>query len=116
MTPSKYLLPVSLCISLFLGNCKSDQTLVPSLSDDKIARIMADLAIADAATTGLSGYVKDSLMHVYFKQVFDIHGVSDSVYEADLRILAKDLPRMEMVVKKADELLLEKGGIPSGSK
>ncbi|MCC7466790.1 MAG: DUF4296 domain-containing protein [Saprospiraceae bacterium] len=69
---------------------------------------MADLAIADAATTGLSGYTKDSLMHVYFKQVFDMHGTTAEVYENDLRILASDLTRMEVIVKNADELLKDK--------
>lgn len=69
---------------------------------------MADLAIADAATTGLSGYTKDSLMQVYFKQVFDMHGTSAEEYENDLRILASDLSKMEMIVKNADELLKEK--------
>lgn len=69
---------------------------------------MADISIADAATTGLSGYAKDSLMQVYFKQVFDIHGVDLETYEKDLRILAKNLDHMEQVVKLADELLLEK--------
>ncbi len=69
---------------------------------------MADLALADAATTGLSGYTKDSLMHVYFKQVFDMHGTTAETYENDLRILASDLSRMEMIVKSADELLTDK--------
>lgn len=69
---------------------------------------MADLAIADAATTGLSGYTKDSLMHVYFKQVFDMHGTTPEAYENDLRILASDLTKMEIIVKNADELLKEK--------
>lgn len=69
---------------------------------------MADLAIADAATTGLSGYTKDSLMQVYFKQVFDMHGTSAEVYENDLRIIASDLSKMELIVKSADDLLKEK--------
>ncbi len=73
---------------------------------------MADLALADAATTGLAGYTKDSLMQVYFKQVFEIHGVTEEAYEKDLRILADDLNHMEVIVKKADELLTEKSSGP----
>jgi hypothetical protein len=98
-------------------SCQNPQKSIPVLPEDKISRIMADLAIADAATTGLSGYVKDSLMHVYFKQVFDMHGTTQEAYESDLRILATDLSRMEIVVKKADELLTENGtGMPDAKK
>ncbi len=70
---------------------------------------MADISIADAATNGLAAFAKDSLMHVYFKQVYEIHGITLEAYEKDLRILAKDLPRMQGIVKMADELLTEEG-------
>jgi len=70
---------------------------------------MADISIADAATTGLNGYAKDSLMQAYYKQVFEMYGVTLEVYEKDLRILAQDLVRMEGIVKQADELLTEGG-------
>lgn len=100
----------------FLTACQSNSSNQPVLPDEKIARIMADLSIADAATTGLAGYAKDSLMHAYFNQVFEIHGVSKENYEKDLRIVAENLVRMEEIVKKADELLTEggngKGEIP----
>ena len=97
----------TIALTIF-GACEMNPPVQPSTPDEKIARIMADLSVADAATSGLSGYTKDSLMHVYFKQVFEINGVTLEVYESDLRILAKDLPRMESIVKQADELLTEK--------
>ncbi len=93
----------------FLGSCQSNPADQPTLSDEKITQIMADLCVADGATNGLAGYTKDSLVHIYIKQVFELHGVTLESYEKDLRILAKDLPRMEVVVKKADELLTETG-------
>ena len=76
-----------------------------ALSDEKISRVMADLFIADAATTGLSSYPKDSLMHVYFDQVLQMHHLTKEEYEKDLRLLANDLPRMEAVVRQAVALL-----------
>ncbi|MFN0176562.1 MAG: DUF4296 domain-containing protein [Saprospiraceae bacterium] len=97
-----------LSLSLFIS-CQSKPLEQPSIGDDKLARIMADLSIADAATTGLAGYRKDSLLQVYFKQVFEMHNVTLESYEKDLRIVAKDLSRMEAIVKAADELLKEDG-------
>jgi hypothetical protein len=77
----------------------------PTLADEKITRIMADLFVADAATHGLSGYAKDSLAQVYFQQVLQKHGTTKEEYEKDLRLIAKDLPRMEAIVKGAEESL-----------
>ncbi len=94
-----------------LGACQFTPPEQPSLPDEKIARIMADLSIADAATTGLASYAKDTLMAAYFKQVFEIHGVTLQNYEKDLRIIANDLPRMGRIVKQAEALLtLDKPG------
>jgi hypothetical protein len=76
-----------------------------TLSDEKITRIMADLYVADAATNGLSGYAKDSLAQVYFKQVLEMHGTTKEEYEKNLRLIANDLPRMEAIVNGAAELL-----------
>lgn len=113
VTSAHWARPYDLCIALlillgFLAACTPKSEEQTTLSDDKIARIMADMNIADAATTGIAGYTKDSLMHHYFKQVFEIHGVSLESYEKDLRIVAQDLERMDRIVKNAEALLTEK--------
>jgi hypothetical protein len=77
----------------------------PTLSDETIARIMADLHVAEAATTGLGGYSKDSLMHLYYSQVFELHGIKREAYEKDLRLLARDEVHMGEVVDAATALL-----------
>ena len=103
-----------LCAIALFGACQSNQAEAPTLSDDTIAQIMADLSVADAATTGLAGFQKDSLMHVYFNQVFEMHNITLESYEKDLRILAKDLPRLERIVKKSEVLIT--GEKPAGDK
>lgn len=109
MRPGQMALNICLFLTLALMlACAAKSTEPRTLTDEKVARIMADLSIADAATNGLSGFPKDSLMQVYFKQVFEIHGITLELYEKELRILAKDLTQMESVVKMSDELLTEK--------
>ncbi len=103
------LLAMVLSLTIFHA-CQYSPQEQPTLPDEKIAQIMADLSVANAATTGLAGYTKDSLMHVYFKQVFEIHNVSSENYEKDLRILAKDLPHLERIVKQSEEFLTEGKG------
>lgn len=101
----KYLIS---CLSLccFLA-CAGGAAEKPTLSDEKLARIMADLNIAEAATIGLSGYPKDSLVQVYIAQVFEIHGTSLEVYEKDLRIVGADLTRLKAIVDASVKLLEE---------
>lgn len=103
---------LSFCFATLLWSaysCQSKQQEQPSLPDEKLARIMADLSIADAATNGLGGYRKDSLMHVYTQQVFEVHQTTLETYEKDMKILSLDLERMENVVKRAEEMLTEPG-------
>lgn len=93
------------CLTALLFSCGEKVKEQPSLSDEKISRIMADLFTAEAATNGLSGYPKDSLMQIYFKQVLEMHQVSKEEYEKNLRLISNDLPRMEAIVKSAEALL-----------
>lgn len=82
----------------------------PSIPDEKMARIMADLAIAEAATSGLTGYPKDSLMQVYFRQTLDLHRITQDSYEKNLRLYANDLPRMQQLTKQTETLLSPEQG------
>lgn len=66
---------------------------------------MADLYLAEAATSGFTGYAKDSLTHVYYDQVLKIHGVTAPEYEQNLQILAQDEQRIERVVNQALKLI-----------
>ncbi|MCB0524894.1 MAG: DUF4296 domain-containing protein [Saprospiraceae bacterium] len=94
-------------ISLFVSlmSCQEKKTEVQTLDDEKLARVMADLNVAEAATLGLSGYPKDSLIMVYYNQVFEIHGTSLEEYEKNLRIVSADLPHLKQIVDMAGDNL-----------
>jgi|LauGreDrversion4_2_1035121.scaffolds.fasta_scaffold754131_1 hypothetical protein len=96
--------------ALLLQGCQGENSQSQDISDEKIARIMADLYIAEAATIGMTGYSKDSLMQVYYNQVFEMHGTDKVVYENNLRLISNDLQHLKQVVLEARELLEEKGG------
>ena len=93
----------ALCLLLFAGCGKSAEQ--PSIPDEKMARIMADLCIAEAATTGLTGFPKDSLMQAYFRQTLELHSITLEDYEKNLRLYADDLPRMQRLTQQAEVLL-----------
>ena len=101
----KHKILAGILVVTLLTECRQNKE-QPMLADEKIARIMADLYVAEAATTGLSGYPKDSLTHVYYEQALKMHGITKEQYEKDIRILAKDVPRMEAIMEHV-QLLLE---------
>jgi Domain of unknown function (DUF4296) len=94
-----------LCIFIFACQEVREQ---PTLSDEKMANIMAEIAIADAGTTMISSFKKDSLANAYYRVVFEMSGVTLEEYEKNLRIIADDVPHMESIVKKAEEIIAEK--------
>jgi hypothetical protein len=98
-----------------LNACQSNISGQATLSDEKLARLMADLSVADAATTGMVGFSKDSLVQVYFKQVLDLHGVTLESYERDLRLVSNDLGHLDRVLKRAEEMLTLENKEPAPS-
>lgn len=87
-----------------LSACRN-QVEQPDLTNDKFARIMADLYIADGATSGLGAFQRDSLAQIYYGQVMTIHGITRERYEKNLQLLARDIVRMDAVFKQVETLL-----------
>jgi membrane protein YqaA with SNARE-associated domain len=96
----------SLFLICFVAACVSPGP-EPVLGEDKIARIMADFHVADAATNGTAGYKKDSLTRAYYDQILKIHGVSREEYEQNLRVLVQDMARTKRVLEKAQDFVTD---------
>lgn len=95
-----------LLTAAFAGACNFQNTTEqPTVSEEKMARILADLAIADAATNGIAGYEKDSLAQVYFKQVLEMHGLTLEQHEKNLRMYANDSGKMKELLNRAGALV-----------
>ena len=95
---------ISIISFISLPSCR-EPVEQPSLAPDKMARVMADLYLAEAATVGLSGYAKDSLQHVYYQQVFEMHGVTLDEYDRNLKLYADDIDKMQKLVEDAELLV-----------
>jgi hypothetical protein len=97
---------------LFLGFSACQQpmrgTAQEAVPEDKVAKIIAEIALADGAVSALSGFKHDSFVHAYYKQIYEINGITLEEYEKYLRILANDTERLEGVVKKAEQYLKDK--------
>ena len=100
-----------LVCALFACQPQADKQSGNLIPDEKMARIQADLNIAEAATARLNGYPKDSLRQIYFKQVMEMHGISNADYEATLRVIVTDQSRMETLLKMSEDFLQDTIGM-----
>lgn len=77
----------------------------PAWDDEKLARVMADMHLADAATNGTGGAEKDSLLQVYYQQILTMHAITKEQYETELRIRSQDFQWLQRINKRVEELL-----------
>ena len=47
--------------------------------------------------------MKDSVSNVYYQQIFEIHGVTDSIFYKDLEMLRSDAKRLEEIYNQVIE-------------
>lgn len=106
------ILPLSaFWLSVLVAFACQKQVEKPSLSDDKIAEIMADLSLTEAATNTMGGGpAKDSLMQVYVGQVFKIHQTSLDEYEKNLQLICRDISQMALILDRSEEIIKTKSG------
>ena len=84
--------------NIFLS-CKQEEIKL-QISDDEMVKILTDLHISEAAILSLNQKLKDSSTVIYYQQIFEIHGVTDSVFYSDLEILRKNSKRLEEIYQK----------------
>ena len=94
----KFLL-IFLCGSICFLSCQEEE-IKPQITDEEMIKILTDLHISEAAILSLNQKIKDSVSTVYYQQIFEIHGVTDSVFYSDLEILRKDAKRLEGLYQK----------------
>jgi preprotein translocase subunit Sec63 len=88
-------------------SCKEKEE-TPSISDEQIAKILMDMSFAEAATHTLTGNEKDSLVQIYYNQVFLINKISKADHERNIRIVGRDVNRMAAIFAISDKMLGEK--------
>jgi vancomycin permeability regulator SanA len=77
----------------------------PSMSRDKIAAVVGDLFIADAAIVKGYGGFRDTMQAYYYNQVFDIHGITREQLHQELALYSRNFSEMDTIIKMAEERL-----------
>lgn len=78
------------------------------IEEDKLVKVLVDIHVAEAAAQSLMGDTKDSMMFVYYRQVFHIHGIQQADFDSTMIILREDPVRLERIYAKVMDELNEK--------
>jgi hypothetical protein len=88
-----------LCIFNFFLSCTQEKIKL-QIPDEEMIKILTDLHISEAAILSLNQRTKDSISNIYYQQIFEIHGVTDSVFYSDLKILRNNAERLEAIYQE----------------
>jgi Domain of unknown function (DUF4296) len=81
----------------------------PTLPPEKMADILADIFVADAAVASGYGPIRDSMHAYYYSQIFEIHGITHEEYKKELLIYSESLVQMDSIMQMAERKLKAKG-------
>ena len=94
----KCLILAFISTSIIFGCQKEDAKL--QIEEEKLIKILTDLHISEAAILSLNQKVKDSMSTVYHKQIFEIHGIEDSIFYKDLEVLRTNSEELKLIYQK----------------
>ena len=78
------------------------------IDDDKMIAVLTDIHVAEAAAQSLRREQKDSILSLYYEQVFYIHQISREEFERTMLVLRGDPDHLENLYNKILEELTEK--------
>ncbi len=101
-------------LSLFAWtNCGEKNARLP-IDDETLVKVLADVHLSEAALSSTFGLEKDSLVLVYYDQIYKMHGISKDDFERTLFELYKRPRKMaylyQLVTERLAQLELEQRG------
>lgn len=103
----KRLLPALMILALIVGAC----TRVPDtvLPQEQMARLMADLELADAYATDqrLGQFATDSMRLMLRESVLAKHGINEAKLDTSMRWYGRNLPKLQEVYDRVDSILAD---------
>jgi c-di-GMP-related signal transduction protein len=70
-----------------------------------MVNLLCDLHIAEGAAELLEGTKKDSILKIYYTQIFEIQGIEEKQFKKDLDLLKEDPTEMTKVYKWVNDSL-----------
>jgi len=98
--------PAYLLLTCFLGlwcsGCHTPEE-KPTMPEEKLVEVLADIHIAEAALQALRGQTKDSMSQAYYQQIYTIHRVDSVEVQETLETMREKPAEMKDLYDKVME-------------
>lgn len=97
---------------LLLSSCNMEAPMPePSIPEEKMAKILAEIHLAEGGFQNEMNLTKDSLANLYYNFIFKKHGVTDTAFFKNHNIYFHSADRLESLYEKVvEEITIKKGG------
>jgi Domain of unknown function (DUF4296) len=92
----------TLCLVVACGEKKEKQL---TLSDDKMADVLVDVHIVEAALQDVNFRLRDSVKIVFYKQVYEMNGITEAQFVENIEIMNRQPKVISRVYTKVMEEL-----------
>ncbi len=74
-----------------------------TIPDDQLVKLLYDIQVAEAALQTVHSSVKDSVVAIYYDQIYELHGVDQTILMENIEILKKSPVKSNKIYKKVLE-------------
>ena len=74
-----------------------------TMSDDELVKLLYDVQVAEAALQTVHSDVKDSVVAIYYEQIFEIHGATQEILLKNIEVLKENPDKSHQIYKKVLE-------------
>lgn len=88
-----------LLLALFVISC-GDEEAEFTMPEDKLIKLLYDIQVAEAAIQTVHSTAKDSVVAIYYDQIFETHGIDQEILLKNIKILKKSPERSYKIYKE----------------
>ncbi len=107
-TKVRFLLCIT-ALTILFTNCQQavtdSPTLIPDISEEKMIDILLDTHLAEAAVQTEKTHQKDSLLYIYYQEIYRIHDITKEDFERNLEAWFNDPIKSNNMYEKIIEKL-----------
>ncbi len=97
---------------MLLSSCTAEEPVPePTIPEEKMAKILAEIHLAEGGFQNEVNLTKDSLANLYYNFIFTKHGITDKEFFKNHNIYFHSAERLEKLYERVvGEITLSKGG------
>jgi len=88
-----------LLLVLLLAACSKSEAPQLSLTEEKMLDILVDVHIAESSIQNIYGSEKDSLINLYYQQIYKIHDITEATFNENMKLIRRNPPYVEKLYK-----------------